>query len=1257
MNSILSRFKHKVLIAIVLFPTVLLAQKSAEELKELKEAAQSHPKISMVELSQERETPSFIAVERGTQAAGSNDAKALLATTLNLRAGIDELREVRQVNTGGNFTVIEFHQYYKGVKVEHSRYTALVRGGQVLFFNGAYFNLPATAPLTPQLAKATALDKAKQTVKARKYAWEGIEEKIKATKDAKVRGALQKELAEYLPEGELVFVEDFSKGGLAEMRLAYKFNIYAVDPVSRAWIYIDAANGKLLLQDKIIKHVDDDKKAPLASVNTTVTTRYAGSRVIKTKLVSGNDPNSGLPLVASNPSEVYVPGSATYILADDTRGNGIETYDLNGVGGLPVSLPPAYTQAKSFTDVNNNWTLAEHKRGAAAEVENDDIAWDAHWGAGVVYDYWKVKQNRLSFDGNDAKIKSYIHSGVGYDNAFWNGSVMTYGDGSFPAPGGFKPLTSLDVCGHEIGHGVCEFTADLVYAKESGAMNEGFSDVWAACVEYFAIKTVDPALASRYKPFYIGEQISTDPTQPLRRMDDPKAQGNPDTYGGVNWTSQVGCSPTLANDQCGVHNNSGVLNKWFYLLTAGSGAGSGPDAAFAGVDDGVNDKGNAYTVTGLGFAVAERIAYLTELMLTSTATFDEARTVSINVAKEFSGNPCSPVVESVSNAWYAVGVGEKFIKPCTVTFGFLTQPGLAVSESSSPNGCASQKVVNVSVLMPANSTGAIYLTGTAKRAEDYAISATSLSNTTAQTVKKDVAVTVYNDGFVESNETLILTLSLTNLGTNKINKTYTMTLLDDDVVPTIGNIEKTLLNETFTRANGFAEPTGWTEKLEFAEAPNGDPLASGKNQWGIFSNRLAITGKEGATGAVLPGGTYNSNSESRTLVVSPQLDARGLSVLKLSFNYRVQGEVDPASANPDDIENIPAFDYMAVAFSLDGVNFTELNSDGFRQFAAVTPTDGVFNGVLPASLSNKQFYLAFRWSNDANAGGPVSVAIDNLKLTGSTRKIENTLNHSGNEMYYASQEVYFYSSQDGEVLGKLKNNSTKNFGCTNLSIDKAGTGAFTLYTSATTGVHKVADKILRIQSSLIRYSTSITLFFTEDQLKALETATGKLRTAFTVYQVDASSYTTATPNNVFRYTPTYTALPGVGGTFTFTVTNKIHGSYAVGAATTAPVTTAVQVANSKELSEDGVSTLRFDAIYPNPGSSTALIGVSSPKSQKVTVEIVAASGQTLSARSEQLQWGKTQLNLEVGGLKNGSYLVRIRDENGALLNAQTFIKK
>jgi len=1248
MRKTLSCGKGLFLLLTLTYALQTTAQKTPHQIAEQRQKILTDPRVSAVQFNEERQTPSLITLKSAQQAYSKAQAPLVLNNYLNLRPGIDELRARREVIVTSTLSVIEFNQYYKGIRVEHSRYTGLVKNDQVLLFNGSWFEVPANLPLTPKISKAEGLNRAKGSTNARKYAWEQVEELISKERNAATKAALQKELEEYLPTPELVIVEDHSASGVAKMRLAYKYNIYAVEPLSRAWVYIDAEDGKILLRDEIIKHANDNPAPASTSVTTTVQTRYSGTRTIKTKQISGNDPNSGLPITASNPTEIYTPGAATYALIDDSRGKGIETYDLNGVGGLPLSLGPAYAQGKSFTDANNNWTLAEHRRGGTAESENDDFAWDAHWGAEVVYDYWKQKQNRLSFDGNDAKIKSFIHSGVGYDNAFWNGSVMTYGDGSFPAPGGFKPLTSLDVCGHEIGHGVCSFTADLVYAKESGAMNEGYSDIWAACVEYFAIRFVDPSLSSVYKPFYIGEQIAANPARPLRRMDNPKAESDPDTYGGQFWRNP-NCSPTLANDYCGVHTNSGVLNKWFYLLTVGSGAGSGPDASYAGEDDEINDLGNRYSVQGLGFDVAEKIAYLTELMLTSTATFAEARAVSLQVAAALSGNPCSNTVKSVTDAWYAVGVGGAFVQPCLVTYGFIYQPGSFVSEGQSGAGCNAETAVAVPVLLPAGATAAITASGTASSA-DYRLSSTTLSNTTSNPRQDSVIVYVKNDGVVESDETVVLNISITNLGSNNVNTTYTLNIVEDDVTPVIGNGITTLLNETFTRPDGFADPAGWSEILEVPEEPNGTQAAKGKNQWGVFGNKLAITGRDEITGVQLPNGTYNNNSISQTIIRSPLVDARGLNTLKLKFDYEVQGEEDPNSANPD---TWPAFDYMAVVYSFDGTTWYEFGQP-FSRFASVTPISGNVNVALPSFLNNKQFYLGFRWVNDPLVGGPVSVSVDNLSLQASARKIESELNHNSRENLNAGLEVYFFSIQDGEVLGRIKNTSTKDFGCTNVYVEKAGNGSFNLYQSSKDGLHKVADKVVRVETALIyKAPTTLTLYYTEEQLTALEAATGKNRSEFAVYHVAAANYTAASAQNTRKYAAVFTPISGVGGYYTISINDRANGSYALGATVSLIGT---QAADASITKEDATERWKFHNVYPNPGNGNALMVIDAPETKRVQVEVVNAYGQLVHNQQALLNTGRTQVALQLGRLNAGSYMIRVKDEEGKILHGQSYIK-
>jgi hypothetical protein len=237
--------------------------------------------------------------------------------------------------------------------------------------------------------------------------------------------------------------------------------------------------------------------------------------------------------------------------------------------------------------------------------------------------------NRNSYDDNGSAIKSYVHYDRDYDNAFWNGSVMTYGDGSDTY---FDALTSLDVAAHEIGHAVMTYTADLTYSYESGAMNEGYSDIWGACVEYYA----EP----NKQTWLIGEDIDRRSGHAaLRDMSNPKAEGQPDTYQGQNWY-------TGSSDNGGVHTNSGVLNYWFYLVTVGG--------------SGTNDNGDNYNVTGIGIDKAAYIAYRTlKIYLTSDSDYADARTYSIQAAKDLYGAG-SQEEQTVTNAWYAVGIGSPY---------------------------------------------------------------------------------------------------------------------------------------------------------------------------------------------------------------------------------------------------------------------------------------------------------------------------------------------------------------------------------------------------------------------------------------------------------------------------------------------------------------------------------------------------------------------------------------------------------------------
>ena len=227
---------------------------------------------------------------------------------------------------------------------------------------------------------------------------------------------------------------------------------------------------------------------------------------------------------------------------------------------------------------------------------------------------------RNSYDNAGAKIKSYVHfddtpsDGVGYENAYWNGSVMIYGDGATR----FRPLTALDVCGHEIGHAVCQSTANLTYSGESGAMNEGLSDIWGASIEAYSVASLGMTSSGvKAKSTYlIGEEIDKQQVA-LRSMSDPRSLGQPALYKGQYWY-------TGTADNGGVHTNSGVLNHWYYLISNGA--------------TGTNEVGNSLSVSGMGLAAAAKITFRMEsVYMVASSTYANARTYSIQAATDLYG--------------------------------------------------------------------------------------------------------------------------------------------------------------------------------------------------------------------------------------------------------------------------------------------------------------------------------------------------------------------------------------------------------------------------------------------------------------------------------------------------------------------------------------------------------------------------------------------------------------------------------------------
>ena len=500
-----------------------------------------------------------------------NNTENFLNSTV-LSDGLKVKKAKTEVDQLG-YTHTRYDVMLNNARVNNTQIVVHSQNGKVVSVNGDAFTLKTPAN-TATISKEKALANALQKVGAKKYKWENKAE------EAHMRKALNKPDFSYAPKGELIL---HTKGD--NVYYAYKFTIYAEEPLYRANVIVDAASGVILAEENLICTVD---------VPATATTKYSGVKSFTTDMVSAGN----------------------YRLRESGRGGGIQTLNLNNGTN--------YGAATDFTNTTTSWTT----------TGIDQAATDAHWGAEMTWDYYMLNHGRNSVDGAGYNLLSYVHYSTSYNNAFWDGTRMTYGDGS----GSYTIFTGLDVCGHEITHGVTSNSSNLTYSNESGALNESYSDIFGNSIENYA----RPSQWS----WKLGEDITVSGNG-LRNMSNPNLFSNPDTYLGTYWYTGTG-------DNGGVHTNSGVSNFWYYLLVTGG--------------TGTNDISNSYTVTGLGWTAASRIAFRANTVYyTPSTNYATARNLSIQAAIDLFGI-CSNEVKQTTNAWYAVGVGPAYSSTVTSNF-------------------------------------------------------------------------------------------------------------------------------------------------------------------------------------------------------------------------------------------------------------------------------------------------------------------------------------------------------------------------------------------------------------------------------------------------------------------------------------------------------------------------------------------------------------------------------------------------------------
>jgi len=370
----------------------------------------------------------------------------------------------------------------------------------------------------------------------------------------------------------LVYIDRQYPNYTGSLLLAYEVELG--HGVTRRAVYIDATDGAFVTSIPLVAH---------NSVPGTVETTYYGTQSVLVDQVDAN----------------------TFRLVDSTRG--IIVLD---------------NQNREITNASADFPLLAGEKGGMAN--------EVFYGSARFYDLLQDKFGWRGVDGQGEFFVSSVSDGErDLVNAFWDGSRATFGGGSCH----YDPLTTLDVVGHEFAHGVTQRTSNLVYSGQSGALNEGMSDIFGKALELYE----QPGQFN----WILGNRFAdSEYARAFRSMEDPNIYNNPKVVGGALW-----------NEGAGVHTNSGPIGHWFYLLVEGG--------------SGTNDLGTAYNVTPVGLDIAFDVAFkLNRDYLTETSGYQDAFTNCMTLVETLYGT-ASDEFESFSEAWKAIGLPTSGGNPTT----------------------------------------------------------------------------------------------------------------------------------------------------------------------------------------------------------------------------------------------------------------------------------------------------------------------------------------------------------------------------------------------------------------------------------------------------------------------------------------------------------------------------------------------------------------------------------------------------------------
>lgn len=406
-----------------------------------------------------------------------------------------------------------------------------------------------------------------------------------------------------LPTGSLILARKDEHFLKESYRLAWVFDLKSEKIQKPYRIYVDARTGSIL------KGVPLFMTCSAAPYHKTPQVEYPKAGLIPHK-----------PWVAS----IMIPNYSRYL-----NGQPNLTFETEQVGGqyrLSAYNNKLNTRIATFTVMVNDeptfpWSWYPDVFNPTSDWSNANRnATTAHWLAQKMHEMCWLLFLRNGYDGNGTHPRVVVKTDE--DNARWTGDQVQFGSTWIG-----NSLVTIDNFGHEYAHAVTQTSANLAYHGESGALNESISDIMGTTLEF--------NLLGASANFDISEDAET-----LRSMANPGLYGQPDVYLGPGWSSINGCVPTLQNDYCGVHTNSGVMNKWYWYMRTG-----GP------------------TGTPLDYAKPAKVVYRAlKFYLQSNSTYYDAVEATIQGAIDTYG-ACSDIARQAAYAWTQVGISQ--VTPCT----------------------------------------------------------------------------------------------------------------------------------------------------------------------------------------------------------------------------------------------------------------------------------------------------------------------------------------------------------------------------------------------------------------------------------------------------------------------------------------------------------------------------------------------------------------------------------------------------------------